>query len=209
MKREIDFESWNRKEHFDFFSAFDEPFYGLVAQLDCSKAMQEARMSGTSFFLYSLHKIMRAVNDTPEFRYRIEAGSVYDYETIHVSPTIGRADNTFAFAFLKFDPDLSRFVAINKQEMEAAQNSTGLRLNEDSERIDTIHFSSLPWIDFTGLTHARNYKTNDSIPKISVGKVHAEGEKKRMPIQINVHHGLVDGIHIANFLDRAQTYLNE
>lgn len=29
MKQVIDLDNWNRKEHFAFFSAFDDPFSGL------------------------------------------------------------------------------------------------------------------------------------------------------------------------------------
>ena len=29
MKQVIDLDNWNRKEHFAFFSAFDDPFFGV------------------------------------------------------------------------------------------------------------------------------------------------------------------------------------
>lgn len=34
MKQFIDLEHWNRKEHFKFFSALDDPFFGLTTLVD-------------------------------------------------------------------------------------------------------------------------------------------------------------------------------
>lgn len=34
MKRKIDVEHWERKELFNFFKDFDEPYYGITAPLD-------------------------------------------------------------------------------------------------------------------------------------------------------------------------------
>ena len=38
MKHLIDLETWPRREHFVFFSAFEEPFFGLTANVDCTSA---------------------------------------------------------------------------------------------------------------------------------------------------------------------------
>ena len=43
MKTEIDISNWNRKEHFEFFSAFDEPFFGITTPIDCTIAMKKAK----------------------------------------------------------------------------------------------------------------------------------------------------------------------
>ena len=34
MKQVIDLDNWNRKEHFAFFSAFDDPFFGVTTLVD-------------------------------------------------------------------------------------------------------------------------------------------------------------------------------
>ena len=62
MKHPIDLEHWNRKEHFLFFGSMDDPFFGLTTQIDVTSIYKEAKADHASFFLYSLHKIMTAVN---------------------------------------------------------------------------------------------------------------------------------------------------
>ena len=87
-----------------------------------------------------------------------------------------------------------------RAEIAAVQASAGLRLSEQTGRTDLIHFSALPWVRFTGFTHARSFSHPDSCPKISVGQTYAEGGATLMPVSINVHHGLADGYHVGQFL---------
>jgi len=88
-------------------------------------------------------------------------------------------------------------------------SSSGLSLNENSERLDVIHYSTLPWTKFTGLTHARNFKKIDSIPKIVFGKYFSNNNRKMMNISINAHHGLADGIHAAKYFELMQKLMDE
>ena len=71
MKHLIDLANWNRRKHFTFFSAFEEPFFGLVAPVDCTRALAEAKRHGVPFFLYYLHAALQAVNQVKALRYRI------------------------------------------------------------------------------------------------------------------------------------------
>jgi chloramphenicol O-acetyltransferase type A len=207
MKHLLDLASWNRREHFAFFSAFEEPFFGLVATVDGTRALAEAQRLGVPFFLYYLHAALRAVNQVEAFRYRIEGGQVYCYDRIHASATIGRPDNTFGFSFIEHHDELADFLPTAKAEIAAVQASEGLRLSEQTSRPDVIHFSALPWVRFTGLSHARSFRHPDSCPKISVGQLYAEGAATLLPVSVNVHHGLADGYHVGQFLAAFQEQL--
>ena len=207
MKHLIDQASWNRREHFTFFSAFEEPFFGLVAPVDCTRALAEAKRLGVPFFLYYLHAALRAVNRVEALRYRIEDGQVYCYDRIHASATIGRPDHTFGFSFIEHQDELADFLPTANAEIAAVQASPGLRLSETTGRPDVIHFSAIPWVRFTGLTHARSFGHPDSCPKISVGQTYAEGATTLLPVSINVHHGLADGYHVGQFMAAFQALL--
>ena len=206
--QKIDLKNWNRKEHFEFFSSFDEPFFGIVSEVDCTKAHQFSKNNNRSFFAHYLHKSLIAVNEIPEFKYRILDGEVVVYEQVHSAATIARPDGTFAFSFAKFDTDFSIFHKSLKKEIEEVQNTTGLRLSEASQRLDAIHISSFRWHKLTGLTHARNFKYPDSVPKITFGKMYSLGNEYKLPVAINVHHGLMDGYHVAQFLEAFQELLD-
>ena len=207
MKHLIDLETWPRREHFTFFSAFEEPFFGLVANVDCTTAQAAARRLGVSFFLYYLYHALEAANEVEAFRYRIENGQVFLYDRIHASATLGRPDHTFAFSFIGQHDSLTGFIAAAEAEIAAVQASTGLRLSDATARPDVVHCSALPWVRFTGLTHARSFTHPDSCPKISFGQVFQADDTLQMPVSVNLHHGLGDGYHVGLFLAAFQRRL--
>ncbi|GAA3994656.1 chloramphenicol acetyltransferase [Hymenobacter fastidiosus] len=208
MKQLIDLTTWNRREHFAFFSAFEEPFFGLVAPVNCSGAQAEAKRLGVSFFLYYLHHAVQAANEVPEFRTRIEGGQVYRYDRVHASATLGRPDHTFAFSFIEQNDELSGFVAAATAEIAAVQASSGLRLTDTTGRPDVLHCSAIPWVRFTGLTHARSFQYPDSCPKISFGQTYQENGATWMNVAVNVHHALADGYHVGQFLQAFERRLS-
>ena len=54
------------------------------------------------------------------------------------------------------------------------------------------------------MKHAGSIQTGDSIPKISTGKLIQEKKKLLLPISISVHHGLVDGRNVAEFIQNVK-----
>lgn len=208
MKKEIDINTWKRKEHFSFFNRYEEPFFGITANVDCTKAYARAKGMEMSFFLYYMHKSLVACNAVEEFRYRIENGQPTIYDTIHGSTTVQNADELFAFAFLPYHHDFNAFYRHAKSAVEKTKLIKGIGANEDNSRIDVIHYSTVPWISFTSITHERNFAHPDSIPKITFGKYFYEGSKLLMPVAVYGHHGLMDGLHIAEYFEVFQRLLN-
>lgn len=203
MKTLLDINQWPRKDHFHFFSKFDEPFFGATMTIDCSKAYDAAKNIGVPFFVYYLHKVLVVVNSIEPFRYRISGDEIEIWNKIDASPTISREDGSFAFALFEFDHDITKFAAMAKTEVERVRNTQGL-FTRSFDNQNIIHFSALPWIDFTSLSHARSFSIADSCPKISVGKISETDGKKTFPVSVHVHHGLMDGFHVGQFIDKLQ-----
>ncbi|GAA4069166.1 chloramphenicol acetyltransferase [Flavobacterium cheonanense] len=206
MKQKLNLEAWNRKEHFLFFKQMEEPFFGVTITIDCTKAYKKAKEMGVSFFTYYLHKTLSAVNQFEPFRYRIIDNEVYIFDRIDVSSTILREDKTFGFSQIEYSKDLNQFAENTKKEIARIQTTTGLFTREYSENL--IHFSALPWINFTSFSHARSFTWPDSCPKISFGKMMDENGKKTMSMSIHVHHGLMDGYHVGEFVELFQKLMD-
>jgi chloramphenicol O-acetyltransferase type A len=206
MKQKLNIETWNRKEHFLFFKQMEEPFFGITITVDCTKAYDKAKELGVSFFSYYLHKTLVAVNSIEPFRYRILNNEVYIFDRIDVSSTILREDKTFGFSQIEFSEDLNEFAENTKNEITRIQTTTGLFTREYSENL--IHFSALPWINFNSFSHARSFTWPDSCPKISFGKMMEEKGKKTMSMSIHVHHGLMDGYHVGEFVELFQMLMD-
>ena len=52
MKRVINLDNWNRKEHFKFFSALDDPFWGITTTVDFTSVYQQSKNMEVSFSPY-------------------------------------------------------------------------------------------------------------------------------------------------------------
>lgn len=205
MKTKINLENWNRKEHFLFFKQMEEPFYGITTTIDCTKGYNESKQLGISFFTYYLHQTLMAVNAVENFRLRICNDEVFLHDSISASATVMREDKTFGFSLMEFTENIQDFAKIVTSEIDRIQTTTGIITTEYPENL--IHFSALPWIDFTSLSHARSFTWPDSCPKISFGKLTDANGKKTIPVSVHVHHGLVDGYHVGLFLDKLQELL--
>jgi chloramphenicol O-acetyltransferase type A len=207
MKKLIDIENWDRKEHFLFFSEFSEPFFGVTTRVVCTRAYERAKQKGISFFLYYLYRALKAVNAIDYFRYRIIDGQVYEFETINASPTISRSNGTFGFSYLAYCEQEEEFYQNAEQEIEVVKKSHTLFPAVSGENV--IHFSAIPWIDFSSVSHARNFAHPDSCPKISFGKLMEVNGVKSMAVSIHVHHALMDGFHVGQFIEQFQALLEE
>ncbi|WP_316756520.1 CatA-like O-acetyltransferase [Pedobacter aquatilis] len=207
MKEKIDMNNWLRKDHFNFFNAFEEPFFGVTVDFDCTSTYKEAKDLGVSFFLMYLHKSLLAANQIENFKYRIIDGEVWKYNEVNAAATINRGNGTFGFGYMDFYKDFSEFRKHALIEIEKVENTTGLIPSSSGENV--IHYSALPWLNFTSLSHARNFSYKDSCPKISFGKVRDENGKKIMGISIHANHALMDGFHVSQFADLYQEFLNK
>lgn len=207
MKEKIDINTWIRKDHFKFFSTFEEPFFGVTVDVDCTATYEEAKENNVSFFLLYLHKSLAAVNQIEPFSYRIIDGEVWKYDVVNAAATINRPNGTFGFGYMDFHEDFEDFKIEANKEIEKVQATTGLIPSASGENV--IHYSALPWLNFTSMSHARKFSFPDSCPKISFGKVRNEHGKKIMPVSIHVNHALMDGYHVAQFVDAYQALLKK
>lgn len=207
MKQLLNLENWPRKDHFHFFRQFEEPFFGVCITIDCTKGYEISKARQSSFFLYYLYQSLVAVNRIEPFRYRIEGDQVFLYEKVNASSTIGRPDGTFGFSYIDYYEDFDQFNLEAQKEINRVRNSTGLVPSVSGENI--VHYSSIPWLNFTALSHARSFSFQDSVPKISFGKMTDAKGRKSMPVSVHVHHALMDGFHVGLFVDEFQKQMDQ
>ena len=206
MKHKIDIDNWIRKDHFNFFNQFEEPYYGATVIIDCTIAYQTAKQKGVSFFLYYLYQSLVASQLIDAFKLRIEGNEVYQYDQNDAGSTISRADGTFGFGDFIYYPNFGDFYNEARKVVQQVETESGL-LFSPAENV--IRYSALPWINFTSLSHARMFAFKDSCPKISFGKMTANGELRSMPVSIHVHHALVDGLQLGQFIECYQELMNK
>ncbi|TRW48485.1 chloramphenicol acetyltransferase [Aliidiomarina halalkaliphila] len=205
-KTKVEIEGWEREQHFSFFNAFEEPFFGLTANVECTGLYTEAKQRQHSFYLRYMHAVMAVVNTIDALKFRIEAGDLYHYDRIDVSATVLRTNHTFGFSYIPFHEDLKQFAEAAKREIERVRASHDLLPSNGQDNV--IHFSAIPWIKFTSVSHARPFSRADSCPKISVGKLFKDRGRWFLPVAFHAHHALADGYHAGQFYQRLEAALN-
>jgi len=207
MKQEIELATWKRREHFEVFKNFDEPLFGITVKVECSRAYLKAKETGYPFSLYYLYLSLKAANEIEEFRYRIEGDKVFCYDSVGAGPTIFREDETYGVGYFPYNKDIAEFMKLATLEVERVKAERGLKFPVTGENI--IHFSTIPWADFTSINHARRLDIGRSIPKITFGKVTRNGDKMWMPLDVHANHAVMDGFHVSKFIERFQELLNQ
>ncbi len=205
MKHFINLSTWKRREHFEVFKNFDEPLFGITVRVECMAAYTKAKELNYPFSLYYLYLSMKAANEIEEFRYRIEDDKVICYDSVGAGPTVFREDETYGCGYMPYNQNIEVFMMQAKAETERVKAERGLKFPYTGE--DIIHYSTLPWADFTSVNHARKLAAYPSIPKITFGKITKDGEKMWLPVDIHVNHALMDGFHVGKFVERFQELL--
>lgn len=204
----LDLDAWPRRAHFEFFRAYDNPWFNLCADVDVTKLHAwSGSEGGPSFFAASLWYSLAVANEIEEFRYRIRGDRVVVYPSIDGGSTVLLPDGTFRFAYYDFDPDFDRFVRHVGRVLDRVKMESG-PLDPQDQLDDLIHYSVIPWVSFTSFSHARRWGTDDAIPKIVFGKHRQVAGRRLMPVSVEVHHALLDGIHVGRFYEAFQRRLD-
>lgn len=202
---EIDVNTWKRKEHFEKWITFDEPFHGVTVLLDMTNCMNNAASADYKVFPRYMYHFLLALNDVEPMRYRLLDGKPIVFDEVLSGLVIMNDNDTFAYGHLEKNRNFEEFCLAFEHEKERIKNRG--TLHDDLKLLNITHFSVLPWTSFVSLSHARKYGTDDSIPKITFGKIHQENGKYKMPMSIHVHHALVDGRDVAHFIQTFQDRL--
>jgi chloramphenicol O-acetyltransferase type A len=203
----IDLKTWKRRDHYLWFRKYAQPFFSVTVDVDVTPVWNASRKRGApSFFLSSVFYMLKAANDVEAFRLRLRARGVWRHDHVAVGPTIMRTDETFGFVRLEPAASLAAFAAQGKAAIaEAASRKV---LTPSRQVTDDIVFHSvLPWLRFTSFTNALP-GGRDSIPRIVFGRCVRDGRRMKMPVAVEVHHALVDGLDVARFFDRFNGYLD-
>ena len=195
----IDLDTWPRREVFEFYRDFDKPFFNVCLRLDVTNLLNELK---------------RHESVSVALTYRLRDGRVLVHDVIHGGTTLMLPNETFTLVYFDYARTFGEFIGPAQRALAERKKDGGFnpRHNDDAR----IHCTTLPWIAFTSFSHARNSRRDDSVPKISFGKFIRENERTLMPFSVEVHHALVDGLHVGRYIARIEEllaqpelYLNE
>ncbi|MGH9879940.1 MAG: CatA-like O-acetyltransferase [Pyrinomonadaceae bacterium] len=207
MANYLDVANWARRDVFEFFRGFDKPYFNICTRLDITNLLaQLRRRSNTSVSLAYHYFALRTANEVEPFRYRLRAGKVLVHDVIHGGTTVLLPNESFTLAYFDYHKDFGEFIHEAQRAVDEALLGDGAFRPRDTDDA-RVHFTTLPWLSFTSFSHARNWRREDSVPKIAFGKFTVENERTLLPFSVEVHHALVDGVHVGQYLQRLEEAL--
>lgn len=202
----ISLEKWPRKEHYQFFQDFDYPYFSLCADMDLKNILPLIKEKKISFTAALMYLIARVANGIPEFRQRVREGDPVEYPVVHPSATILSKDDLFTFCTVRYDPDFMAFVRKTEEEIVLVKEQPNLeeKIQDDS----MLFMTSIPWVSFTSFHHPLKLNPADSVPRFAWGKYRQAGDSILMPLSVQGHHALMDGLHAGLFYEEFQRLLD-
>lgn len=193
----IDIENWKRKDHYNYFKQFDYPHFNICANLDITRFYKYVKGNNLPFFVSLLYTSTKTANSVKEFRYRIREDVVIEHESVDPSFTVMTEGEVFSFCAVKFTDRFNTFKTAALKEIEKVKNN--ICIEDETGRDNLLFITSIPWVSFTGITHPIQMRPVDSIPRISFGKYFEENSRFKLPVSVQAHHALVDGLHVGQF----------
>ncbi|SMF42970.1 CatA-like O-acetyltransferase [Desulfovibrio gilichinskyi] len=205
VMRNLDMESWERRDHFTFFQNLKSCNYGVTIQQDVTELLkfrENIKDSGESIrfsdVLYFF--AMKSVNAIPEFMTRIVDGKPVIFDKVHPAFTyISKGCTLHSNCLAKYADNYAQQAKnIEISRLNTDKNPT--LTPENGEKQNLIYFSIAVGIPFTSLSNPWGDCNIDSVPRIIFGQVtESETGKKILPVSIELLHSLADGKHVAEF----------
>lgn len=202
----IDIENWNRKDHYNFFKKLDYPQFNLCANLDITIFYKYIKENQSPFFLSFLYVSTKTANSIKEFRFRIREDKVIEHEIVSPSFTVMAENEVFSFCTVNFIEQFNDFKANASKEIQRIKSNVTIK--DEPGRDDLLYITSIPWVSFTNITHPIHMNPVDSIPRIAWGKYFEENGKIKLPLSVQVHHSLVDGVHVGQYFNTIQEIID-
>jgi chloramphenicol O-acetyltransferase type A len=203
--RSIDMATWPRRNHFRLFNGFDHPHFNMSVNVDVSAFQPFVKRNGHSLTVSMVYLIARTANGIPEFRQRIRGDQVVEHEIVNPGFSILVDGDVFGFCNVPYAEafgDFARSAAIRIAQLKAHPD-----LEHDLERDDVLYMSPIPWVSFTSFSHPMQLHPADSVPRFAWGKLYSDGGVLRMPLSVQGHHAVMDGIHMGRFYEQIQESL--
>lgn len=194
----LDISTWQRKKQYEFFRGYELPYFNVCADVEVGDALSWCREAGASFSRATWFLVQRAVNAVEPFRYRLRGDRVFVYDRISLRTTIANPDGTYRFGAFPWAENFADFNAHADASL-ASPESEQLGSQEHDDAV--IHGSTLPWLHFKSISHPRKLDGTDCVPKISIGRYIESGGRTLMPVAVDVHHALMDGLHVSHFFE--------
>jgi chloramphenicol O-acetyltransferase type A len=215
MDEPLDTATWTRREAFEHFRSFEQPFFNVCTRVDVAPLKAAVHARGVGSLALAYHFLaLRLVNEQAAFRLRLaampgRAGSAGDSGAVGVVRH-ATVHGSFGFAHLEHVAGWRQFAHDAAASMAATRTRAEV-FNPRPGDTAVAYFTTLPWVHFSSFAHARRSDPMDSIPRFAFGRIDPDGAsvgaRHWMPVSVEVHHALMDGLHVGQWVQAFEAAL--
>ena len=221
--RIVDLDTYKRKTILEYFLSLSSPQTGFTVDVDVTELIRFCKENRCSFFLTFLHIAALSADSVPQFRHRLhrlteeekkdprhskypDKGPFKDleirvYEKCPTSHTEQGDSETYCYCYLNHHMPWKEYIETATEIQRKARIDASLSCGPEALEVYYL-LSCVPWVRYTDCIHPWGNQF-DSNPRIGWGKYEADFRgRMMMPVTVRVHHGLVDGQHIALFFKK-------
>ena len=203
--KKIDFENWERKDHFLYYTQKLKIGYSMTVALDVTNIVNRCRQKNIKFFPAFIYCVSQVINETDNMRlFQNENGDLCIWDYVVPNYTIFHDDDkTFSDMWTEYSPDFKKFYKDMTDDIEKYGSKKGVKI-KDKQPPNFYCISCVPWISFTGYNAYTANGTPSLFPIITYGKYTEEKGRLKMPFNIIISHAACDGYHTGKFFDDVQ-----
>ncbi len=203
MRKEIDMETYPKRNQYRWFSTFQDPTYGFDVDIDVNDLVLLTKKRKQSFFIYFYYIILRAIDRVDEMKMREVNGKVYLYDTINPTMTVMTDYGIYQNAGTEMEWDFKKFYKKLRSVIDEAKHlppSDDLDRYPVCSRPDCLYTTCIPILSIKSMTHPTPSGNRDSlsVPRICFDRYEIKQDGRyHLTLNITVSHTLVDGFPLA------------
>lgn len=202
----VDMHNWSGKEVYKTFLRCENPFVSATVEVNIKNLAQLAKEKHTTVNTLVLYAIGKAVNSNSQFRLRMLAGNLVEFEKSCLSITVPSRKNKdyFNFCNIDYSSDLDEFIKnVNTATKEAKQRN---EISPKEYRPDAVFLSHVNG-NYNAMNNPNNGKY-DFVPRIVWGEPKTKNGET-IPLTIEAHHSVLSGQQISKFVKEFQRICDE
>ncbi|MBS7007166.1 chloramphenicol acetyltransferase [Anaerostipes sp.] len=206
----IDMDTWERREHFQYYTEIIKCGYSLTADLDVTDFLKLIRQKDLKFYPSFVYCVSSVVNRLKEFKMGLsEEGLPVIWDSVHPSYTVFHEDDhTFSDLWTYYSEDFSSFYQAMTEDMNTYGNNKGIK-GRPGQPQNFFCISCVPWLSYTGLSTMSAEGSPNLFPIITCGKYHKTHGRYKMPLTVTISHAAADGYHTTLLINQIQEFITK
>ena len=205
MKKIVNINEWKRKDLFDHYSKFSNPFMIVSTQIDITRLYNYVKSNDLSMYASFGFYLLKIINEFDSFKYRKEDNNLVLFDKVNANFTDSVNGNDIFFFTVKDNNDIKDF---NKNYYEIKNDfiKNNKKYTNTIYGIDEVWFTCTPWCSFNAITPP--YNKDNYIPQFIWDKFKKDNDKITTNLMVMVHHGFMDGYQLGLFFSKLQDLIN-